>query len=146
MISLVYISIFIVLFAVFNALVILWQQNTMKKRIYWSKMWHILGRIIIGAVVLWEWYNIDDTGDWPAWVVFFLTVGNLSWTIWDLVINAFRKTNGTKIEYLHIDQGFNNTVLKVCFNNKNLFWGIRFSLIVINIGLLIYLYKFYYIY
>lgn len=135
MISLIYLTVFVFIFAMFNAYVILWQQNTQKKRKLWSKIWHITGRIIIGLVALWEFYWLEDKSIYMG-LIYFLTVFNLSWTVWDLSINWIRKINGTKIKLLYIDNGINRKILDFFMGNRTVFWILRLILIVSNVVLL----------
>jgi len=129
---LIYLTLSITLFAIFNGIVISWAHSFKRQRKYLSHVWHIIGRIVIGLVAGWEWYNLESKDTVMA-ILFAATVFNLSWTVWDLVINLVRKSIGKEnIDILHVDsKGINSIVLKVI--SPTWFWILRAILIIINI-------------
>lgn len=132
---LIYITLAITIFAIFNGLVISWAHSSGKERLFLSKLWHILGRVLIGVIALWEWYNLKDLSLLTG-IVFALTTFNVSWTIWDLTINLVRSKIGLEpIKILHTDtNGINAFIVGVIHNTG--FWVLRLLLIIANIILL----------
>jgi len=123
-------------FAAFNGFMILWEQNIRGKRLTWSKIWHSIGRVVLGIPIIALWYFYVEPKE-LLWL-FLLTCFNMSWTYWDLLINAIRKWGGTKISYLHGHKGMNDIAFKICLEKLWLYWGARFAPIAANIILLIY--------
>ncbi len=134
--SIIYYTIFTFLFAAFNALVISWAHFKGEQRKTISKFWHATGRLILGFVlfILWKLQGNDLLN-----IIFLFSVFNLSWTIWDLLINALRKVNGEDIVLFHTDtKGINKYIMKVFFNNAFLFWLLRIVLLILNAAIFIY--------
>jgi len=96
------ISIF--LFSIWNGLSILWQQNIDGKEELWSKRWHLVGRLCILAIVidLLLFQNIISN---IGLFKYLFIVFNLSWTVYNFIINIVRKWGGTPISIFHIGSG-----------------------------------------
>jgi len=126
----------IFLLSIFNGLVISWQQNTSGLAAKWSKYWHLLGRVLILSIVLdciFYWTIYQHIGFWA----YCLSIFNLSWTIWNFMINLTRKLCGSDISLFHIGNGGFDGWIKENIGIKAV-WIIGLALILINIGLLFY--------
>lgn len=134
--SIIFLTVFTVLFAAFNAYVISWAHTSMQpQRGFLSSIWHILGRVILAMVLFILWYY---NGNSLLNLLFLFTVFNLTWTVWDVLINAIRMTNGEEVAIFQTDtKGINKYLFALFFNAPIAFWSFRFALIIINFILLI---------
>ncbi len=137
MIHIYFIIGFIVLFASFNAYTILWEQDIKNKRKLYSKIWHALGRMLIGLVGIYTLYILDfklwslETLYWFFWGAM------MSWIVWDLIINAIRMFHGTKIDLFYIDKNsMNKFIFWILGKSKLFFTIIKIILLILSVYLL----------
>ena len=121
----------IILLAVYNGLFISWQQNTNNLADKWSKYWHFLGRVLILSIAF-EIIFLHHFYLGFGLIAGILTLFNLSWTIWNLVINITRKLCGADIPLLHIGNGGFNGWLKKRLGVL-MVWIIGICFIILNI-------------
>jgi len=119
----------IILLAVFNGFIIAWKQNIGAKELRISKMWHLLGRIMI--VFIFVDILLKDFYLSIGWVL-LLCIFNLSWTVWNFTINLTRRLLGTDISIFHIGDGGFDGWLKSKLPVYAI-WLIGFLLIAINL-------------
>ena len=134
--AIVLFTVFTVLFAAFNAYVISWAHTHLNpQRGFLSQVWHVLGRVILGVVLLILWFSY---GHAVLNLLFLFTVFNVSWTLWDVLINTIRIVNGEEVAILHTDtKGINKYIMALFFNSPIAFWTFRFALVIFNIILLV---------
>jgi hypothetical protein len=122
----------IFLLGIYNGLFIAWKQNSGSLELKISKLWHLLGRVIILFLFL-DIY-LKDVYFGLGWV-FLFCVFNLSWTVYNLTINLVRRYFGAGIPIFHIGNGGFDGWLKSIMPVQ-VIWGIGLLLIIANIILL----------
>jgi hypothetical protein len=147
MIDNITITILLILLAWWNGKIITWQQakaagKYVKAKRY-SKQWHSIGkwwRIVlalyfVGYLNRNEYIELFTTFTWGNFFYLFgngLWVLNLSYTIYDLIINLTMRAFNPNIKLSYIDdKNFNAFTLK--YLGKKGTWIFRIILIVINI-------------
>ena len=84
MINLLILSLIVILFSIWNGLVIKWYLTKDQK---YSKYWHIVGYLIRAIPLYYIYPNI-------TWILIYT---NIAWTLYDMIIN---KVNGWNLFYI----------------------------------------------
>ena len=125
MIIQIYIALIVILFAVWNAYVIMWgAYDTLKKK-YYSKVWHNLGLLIRFLLFFAPvFYSVEF---WN-WSLLFMA----SNVLYDFIINIFRTWEQGVLSVWHIDnKGFNKFFLK--FMSGKVYWILRVLFVIVSI-------------
>ena len=122
----------IFIFGLWNAYVVIWGTHfDPEERQRVNKIWHGLGLFLKVWIIALAIYTMP-----VHWFLILFTGFNLSWTIYDLTINAVRK-KWQGLPLLHIDSMKINTTISRAITPTG-FWIIKFTLLIINAILLIF--------
>lgn len=114
-------------FGWWNAYVVIW-GTTAELKLRWNanKIWHRIAVICKLYLTLLAIHFSPE--NWP---IILFTAFNLSWTVYDLIINFFRH-HYQGLPILHIDSMPTNSNISK-YLGKTGFWAVKFILLTINI-------------
>ncbi len=127
--NVIFAIVFLVYVAIYNGLFLRAKDEqekiNYKAKIKWEKAWHGWGFLLrIGSVVL---ITVFFWGNWPELITWTLAMANISWTLFDIIINLFRKKPWY---YKGSKQTGTGSLIDRIINNEVLYWLLKFILFI----------------